>query len=65
MRKLARAAIAILGFRVLVVATRGERMIDRDQPSRPTPQRQVVIARWHSTADGRLEARWVPDPPAE
>jgi hypothetical protein len=24
------------------------------------PRRQVVVARWHSADDGRLEARWLP-----
>jgi hypothetical protein len=60
MIKLIRIATAILGFRVLVVATSGEIAIDRDPPSPSTPERQVLIARWQSTTDGRLEARWVP-----
>jgi hypothetical protein len=61
MMKIIHAALAMIGFRMLIVATRGEMLIDPGPPIRSTPQRQIVVAHWHSTADGRLEARWVPD----
>jgi hypothetical protein len=64
MMKLARAAMAIIGLRALVVATRREMMIDREPPSRSMLRRQMVIARWQSTADGGLEARGGAEPPA-
>jgi hypothetical protein len=63
MMKLILAAITFVGLRRVAVRTRGETTITWEPPSPPAP-RQVVICRWQSTPDGRLEARWVPNPAA-
>jgi hypothetical protein len=59
--KLASAAIALIGLRMLIVSTRRKTLLDRDPPTHPAPQSQVLVARWHSTVDGRLAAQWVAD----
>ena len=68
MMKLTLAAITFIGLRILALRTRGEPTTDWEPPSPPTPSlpasRQVVIWHWQSTADGRLEARWIPNPEA-
>jgi hypothetical protein len=68
MMKLTLAAITFIGIRILAVRTRGEPATGWEQPSPPVPSlpasRQVVICRWQTTAGGRLEARWVPNPAA-
>jgi hypothetical protein len=61
MMKLASAAIVLIGLRVLIVSTRRKTLLDPDPPTHPAPRRQVLVARWHSTADGGLAAQWVAD----
>jgi hypothetical protein len=61
MIKLASAALALIGLRMLIVTTRRKALLDPDLPTPPAPRSQVLVARWYSTADGRLAAQWVAD----
>jgi hypothetical protein len=52
---------------VVTIAQSDPWAISRDLPERSTtaeqPRRQVVVARWRRTEEGRLEARWLPTSP--
>jgi hypothetical protein len=56
--------IAMTPFGVVTVTHSNPWGVIRDLPDLSTPaapsRRQVVVARWRRTEEGRLEARWLP-----
>jgi hypothetical protein len=59
--------IAMTPFGVVTVTHSNRGGVMRDLPDLSTPaaqsRRQVIVARWRRTEEGRLEAHWLPTTP--